>query len=177
MFLDEKTVLEIWLNPGLNLTIFRGTGPRTLDLYAWVESLPSCCFLQWTCIPTRRREVAFFDALCCWNWINFWSCGLCGSRAPYLCKAGVLVERCCTKCLAFLLLKLPTSEFKKHPNCVVWNDHKQMLPWKKILGGWYFEWSFPWVLLAIAGRFLLLNLAKRCDISLLMLLRMFMKGF
>ena len=28
MFLDEKTMLEIWLNPGLNLTIFRGTGPR-----------------------------------------------------------------------------------------------------------------------------------------------------
>ena len=28
MFLDEKTVLEIWLNPWLNLTIFRGTGPR-----------------------------------------------------------------------------------------------------------------------------------------------------
>ena len=28
MFLDEKTVLEIWLNPGLNLTIFRGTGTR-----------------------------------------------------------------------------------------------------------------------------------------------------
>ena len=26
-FLDEKTMLEIWLNPGLNLTIFRGTGP------------------------------------------------------------------------------------------------------------------------------------------------------
>ena len=30
MFLDEKTMLEIWLNPGLNLTIFRGTGPRSL---------------------------------------------------------------------------------------------------------------------------------------------------
>ena len=29
MFLDEETVLEIWLNPGLNLTIFRGTGPRS----------------------------------------------------------------------------------------------------------------------------------------------------
>ena len=29
MFLDEKTLLEIWLNPGLNLTIFQGTGPRT----------------------------------------------------------------------------------------------------------------------------------------------------
>ena len=24
-FLDEKTLLKIWLNPGLNLTIFRGT--------------------------------------------------------------------------------------------------------------------------------------------------------
>ena len=31
MFLDEKTVLEIWLNPGLNLTIFRGTGPWSLS--------------------------------------------------------------------------------------------------------------------------------------------------
>ena len=30
MFLDEKTMLEIWLNPGLNLTIFRGTGPRLI---------------------------------------------------------------------------------------------------------------------------------------------------
>ena len=28
MSLDEKIVLEIWLNLGLNLTIFRGTGPR-----------------------------------------------------------------------------------------------------------------------------------------------------
>ena len=28
MLLDEKTVLEIWLNPGLNLPIFWGTGPR-----------------------------------------------------------------------------------------------------------------------------------------------------
>ena len=26
MFLDKKTLLKIWLNPGLNLTIFRGTG-------------------------------------------------------------------------------------------------------------------------------------------------------
>ena len=29
MFLDEKTVLEIWLNPGLKLTIFRGTRPSS----------------------------------------------------------------------------------------------------------------------------------------------------
>ena len=33
MFLDEKTVLKIWLNPGLNLTIFRGTGPGGLSIY------------------------------------------------------------------------------------------------------------------------------------------------
>ena len=25
--LDKKTLLNIWLNPGLNLTIFQGTGP------------------------------------------------------------------------------------------------------------------------------------------------------
>ena len=30
VFLDEKTMLEIWLNPGLNLTIFRGTRPRLI---------------------------------------------------------------------------------------------------------------------------------------------------
>ena len=30
MFLDKKILLKIWLNPRLNLTIFRGTGPRTL---------------------------------------------------------------------------------------------------------------------------------------------------
>ena len=29
MLLDEKTVLEIWLNPGLNFTMFRETGPRS----------------------------------------------------------------------------------------------------------------------------------------------------
>ena len=27
MFLDKKTGLRIWLNPGLNLSIFRGTRP------------------------------------------------------------------------------------------------------------------------------------------------------
>ena len=29
MFLDKKTVLKIWLNPGLNLAIVRGTGPSS----------------------------------------------------------------------------------------------------------------------------------------------------
>ena len=32
MFLGKKTLPKIWLNPGLNLTIFRGTGPRCLCL-------------------------------------------------------------------------------------------------------------------------------------------------
>ena len=31
MFLDKKTLLQIWLNPGLKLTIFRGPGPRYLS--------------------------------------------------------------------------------------------------------------------------------------------------
>ena len=30
MFLDKKILLKIWLNLGLNLTIFQETGPRTL---------------------------------------------------------------------------------------------------------------------------------------------------
>ena len=30
MFLDKNTLLKIWLNPGLNLTMFRGMGPRWL---------------------------------------------------------------------------------------------------------------------------------------------------
>ena len=29
VMLDKKTLLKIWLNPRLNLTIFRGTGPRS----------------------------------------------------------------------------------------------------------------------------------------------------
>ena len=30
---DKKTVLSIWLNPGLNLTIFRRTGPWHLFIH------------------------------------------------------------------------------------------------------------------------------------------------
>ena len=30
MFLDKKTVLEIWLNLGLKLTISQGTGPTII---------------------------------------------------------------------------------------------------------------------------------------------------
>ena len=42
MFLDEKTLLKIWLNPLLNLTIFRGTGPRSeIDMYVsyWLNKV------------------------------------------------------------------------------------------------------------------------------------------
>ena len=31
MFLGKNTLLKISLNPGLNLTVFRGTGPRVTD--------------------------------------------------------------------------------------------------------------------------------------------------
>ena len=30
MFLDEKTLLKIWFNVGLNLIIFPGTGPKRI---------------------------------------------------------------------------------------------------------------------------------------------------
>ena len=35
MFLDKKTLLQIWHNPGLKLTIFRGTGSRTALFSCW----------------------------------------------------------------------------------------------------------------------------------------------
>ena len=41
VFLGKKTLLEIWLNPGLKLTIFQGTGP-------------------WGCICSYRPRVLFF---------------------------------------------------------------------------------------------------------------------
>ena len=31
MFLDKKTLLQIWLNPRFKLTFIRGTGPRYLS--------------------------------------------------------------------------------------------------------------------------------------------------
>ena len=31
MFFDKKTLLKIWLNPGLNLISFQGTGPWTFN--------------------------------------------------------------------------------------------------------------------------------------------------
>ena len=39
MFLDKKTGLKIWLNPGLNLTISDETGPEYLFLSQWVPGL------------------------------------------------------------------------------------------------------------------------------------------
>ena len=35
VFLDKKTLLKILLNPGLNLTIFRGTEPSLRDTFFW----------------------------------------------------------------------------------------------------------------------------------------------
>ena len=39
MFLDKKTRLKIWLNPGLNLTISDETGPEYLFPSQWVPGL------------------------------------------------------------------------------------------------------------------------------------------
>ena len=39
MFLDKKTLLKIWLNPGSNLTIIRGTGSSMVDSQReWLEA-------------------------------------------------------------------------------------------------------------------------------------------
>ena len=46
IFLDEKTVLEIWLNPGLNLTMFRGTGPWSIGSGPGWESKPTATSLS-----------------------------------------------------------------------------------------------------------------------------------
>ena len=42
MFLDEKTLLEIWLNHGLKLTLFQGTRPWTGSLMHWGCVLKVC---------------------------------------------------------------------------------------------------------------------------------------
>ena len=59
MFLDEETVLETWLNPGLNLTIFRGTGPRS-------ASQAKGFSLFWLCLVGYLHLNKQFDA-----WENF----------------------------------------------------------------------------------------------------------
>ena len=43
MFLDKKTLMKILLNIGLNLTIFRETGPWLLlhAILTWRDSLPN----------------------------------------------------------------------------------------------------------------------------------------
>ena len=39
IFLDIKTLLKVWLNPGLMLTISRGTGPWPLRNYVIITSI------------------------------------------------------------------------------------------------------------------------------------------
>ena len=63
MFLDKKTLLKISVNHGLNLTIFRGTGPCTLsnivlDQFSYYKMLFSFLFssfpdqaYNWTNVP------------------------------------------------------------------------------------------------------------------------------
>ena len=51
MVVDKKMVLKIWLNLGLNLTFFRGTGPRAPS----VTLLPVRCHSV-SCIPAFRAS-------------------------------------------------------------------------------------------------------------------------
>ena len=45
-FVDKKTVLKIWLNLGLNLTIIRGNGPRGKKLKNNWPSTPNTSSLS-----------------------------------------------------------------------------------------------------------------------------------
>ena len=60
LFLDKKTLIKIRVNPGLNLTIFRGTGPRV--------TMPSELSKQWndaityfTCSRISQHWEPFFQ--------------------------------------------------------------------------------------------------------------------
>ena len=58
MFLDKKTLLKIWLNPGLNLTIFRGTWPWGLKLKKTLTLLHFGCVF-YTYIIAVVLSIAF----------------------------------------------------------------------------------------------------------------------
>ena len=80
MFLDEKTMLEIWLNPGINLTIFLGTGPRRLCVV--VDSLISAakvcdCVISawcWQDVCDRVVELRLRQNVLCQPLILFSRC-------------------------------------------------------------------------------------------------------
>ena len=66
MFLEEKYLLEILLNPGLNLTIFRETGPKFLLTGFTVLSLcratkVPCMLLTLSKVvsPLMKAKIAF----------------------------------------------------------------------------------------------------------------------
>ena len=68
MFLDKKTVLEIWLNLGFNLTIFRETRPWTLTqrpirkwTHLWAEINPR---LMLSFLWTTARCLIVFTGNC-----------------------------------------------------------------------------------------------------------------
>ena len=61
MFLDEKTVLGIWLNPRLNLTIFREIVPRVfvgLFIRNRVRGACTCLKRIWGARQTRAGEIS-----------------------------------------------------------------------------------------------------------------------
>ena len=67
MFLDEKTVLEIWLNPGLNLTIFQETGRRVfVSLFIRNRVCGACTCLKriWDACQTCTGEISLPFKVC-----------------------------------------------------------------------------------------------------------------
>ena len=72
MFLGKKTLLKIWLNPGLNLTIFWGTGPI------------------WTLILIKLflSFFSFLNIVCTWNMVII----ICGKNGAGLSLTGINFE-------------------------------------------------------------------------------------
>ena len=61
--MDKKTLLKIWLNPALNLTTFRGTGPWRRNKTSWrllefrrLLDYTVCCWLLWTSQSARDKQ-------------------------------------------------------------------------------------------------------------------------
>ena len=64
MFLDKKTLLKIWLNPGLNLTIFRVTGPRnTSSRNPDSHEVPMTNEIKWEKkVPIKKTGIQYLES-------------------------------------------------------------------------------------------------------------------
>ena len=127
MFLDEKTMLEIWLNPGLNSIIFRGIGP-------W--SVMQLCLL-WKIQAFGKNRMFFFIVVIS-LYFCFFGRRLHESASTQITKTSFLnLEHKCHRCL-WRKVGNPAEELaKKEANCskeirdliLICNLH---LEWKKL---------------------------------------------